>query len=199
MQANWLPLVGTIFVTFNYCLGVTAHEAKPRGADSPGDAFHEFKAAVVGDDWKHAYQLLADDSQQILVGSLLAGSHAGLLGDEGKKLAAESADSDKVKKIVERLEKASHEEQERLVKTLAQSVGNPPLFISKALKVCEKRQQENWLNSLENSTLQNLKVNGESAEATMKCVYPRPGVPGAGYEPIGFVKIRGKWLVQLRR
>jgi hypothetical protein len=169
--------------------------AAESGANTPNEAFSKFRDAVVADNWQVALKVLTPESRELITSSILAQLSMGMFGDQGKKLANEAANRDETQKIIDAVNHAKPEDQEKIGRKLAALVKDQPVFIAKALKLFPKdKPADNWLIGLKETKLQDLKIDGDTAKGSMR--WSQPVLKKSGDEPIGFQRTDGKWYIQ---
>jgi len=207
-----VSLLAMFCVTAIGCGGSTGGS----GYDSPQAVYDAMKAAGEKKDWKGVSQCMTPESQSamsgamVMMGTMMKSMGALVAMGGGEEAEEFKTAMEKIDKILEKhgvteealkgaqekmatMQTASDSEKLATLTQFASSIKDKPAFLAEMLTVLEDMQQGKSPVALDNSELQGLEVDGDTATGMIVKT-----VDGEKQEePIEFKKINGGWLVEI--
>lgn len=149
-------------------------------ASTPEAAFEGFKGGMVAKDYSSAFSYLTAESQDLLVGVMMIGAGFSTFGSE--------ENATKLNEILEKHgvdSKSSNEKSFEDVKDKGALFGDLLGFLE-SLSGADGEEPEPFTGKFETAELKDVKVDGDKATGTV------------GDEPMHFVKIDGRWLIDMK-
>ncbi|MEZ6059631.1 MAG: hypothetical protein R3C19_04650 [Planctomycetaceae bacterium] len=159
-------------------------------AATPEAAFESFRQALKNDDWESGARHLTDKSQAMMAFSMLMAG--GMMG---------AFDPEKGKAVEELFRKHGVDPSQEpdigspdggvlsMPQMMTAGIGDKPKFIGEMTALMESDSEGGMSGSPVDGELQNVQINGDAASGVV--------VHDGGEEPIEFVRVDGRWLIEL--